>query len=204
MWRIGLKVLMFAGVLLTLTAMAAYLWRLAPLLPASGGTVCFAGKFDVPRPVHIQSFGYSQERGRFTQQSMEAMTAMRVRIKNPASTRVPDGARTQADSSYIISFHVEAVLAGGLRLSTAASCQWGNTWVDQIVPELACFIDCEGGSVSAWRKAGGNSLSVWFKPREHLRMVHGCGDSGNVFIGAATEALSFPVEPVAEHACTNL
>ena len=160
-----------------LVAAAASLWRLSPILPekdSKNAAVCFAGDFDPPHPVHLQSFGYDMRRGRFKQEQTASVKMMRVEIARPADepeTSKADGTRSK-DWSYILS--MEAVLADGERLSTSASCPWGDVWVDRINPLLACFIDCEGGSVSAWRQAGRNALTVRFEQREHLRM-HGCG-----------------------------
>jgi hypothetical protein len=188
-----------------LAAAAAWLWRLSPLLPEKDGgarTACFAGDFDPPRPVHLQSFGYDMRRGRFKQEKTAAITMMRIEIAGPSDERVTrktNGAQSE-DWYYILG--IEALLADGERLSTAASCPWGDGWFDRINPLLACFIDCEGGSVSAWRQAGRNALTVRFEQREHLRM-HGCGDAG-VHMGADNEPRSFPVERAPPKRCADL
>lgn len=196
-------VIVFA-VVVVLSTTAASLWRLSPLLPNKDDAVCFAGDFDPLRPIHLQSFGYDMRKGRFKQEETGAVTVMRVEIRRRADDGISRrGTAAQSDDWYY-TLRIEAELADGQRLSSAASCPWGDSWVDQANPQLACYIDCEGGSVSAWRQVGRNALSVRFEPRERLRMLRGCGDAGSVGMGADTEARSFTVERTRRERCASI
>ena len=52
------------------------------------------------------------------------------------------------------------------------------------MPAMSCYIDCDGGSVTVWRKFGRNALSVRFEAGERLKTGGSCGEGGAVFIGA--------------------
>ncbi len=92
--------------------------------------------------------------------------------------------------------------AGSERLSTGAICEWSDTFVDRIMPALSCYIDCDGGSVTVWRRLGRNGLSVRFEPGERLKTGGSCGEGGAVFIGAEREARSLPVDAL-PNPCKN-
>jgi len=177
-----------------LLAAAISLWRVSALLPDKDGGVCFAGDFDPPRPIHLQTFGYDMRRGHFKQEQTGAVAKMRVEIRRLADDGNASQATATQSNEWLYIFSTKTVLADGRLLTTGATCPWGDGWVDWINPQLACFIDCEGGGVSAWRQAGRDGLSVRFESGEHLRM-HGCGDAG-VHMGADSEARSFPLDRV--------
>jgi hypothetical protein len=90
-----------------------------------------------------------------------------------------------------------------MRKATSAICEWSDTFVDRIMPALSCYIDCDGGSVTVWRRPGRNGLSVRFEPGERLKIGGSCGEGGAVFMGAEREARSMPVQLVAPKQCTN-
>jgi hypothetical protein len=69
------------------------------------------------------------------------------------------------------------------------------------MPSLFCYIDCDGGSVTIWRRIGHDALTARFEPGERLKTGGGCGEGGAVFIGADREARSFPVELAAAERC---
>ena len=98
------------------------------------------------------------------------------------------------------SLRLDARLAGSELLSTSAICEWNDTFVDRIMPTLSCYIDCDGGSVTVWRRWGRNGLSLQFEPGERLKTGGSCGEGGAVFIGAETEARSLTV---ATQSCKN-
>ena len=92
------------------------------------------------------------------------------------------------------SLRLDAGLAGSERLSTAAICEWNDTFVDRIMPALSCYIDCDGGSVTVWRKIGRSAVTVKFEAGERLKTGGSCGGGGAVFMGAEREARSLPVQ----------
>ena len=85
-------------------------------------------------------------------------------------------------------------LANSERLTSAASCEWSDGFVSRLLPALSCYIDCDGGSVTVWRKIGRNALSVRFEAGERLRTGGSCGEGGSLFIGAEQSARSLPVD----------
>jgi len=50
------------------------------------------------------------------------------------------------------------------RPSTAAICEWNDTFIDRTMPALLCYIDCDGGSVTTWRRIGHDALTARFEP----------------------------------------
>jgi hypothetical protein len=67
-----------------------------------------------------------------------------------------------------------------------------------MLPPLFCYIDCDGGSVTVWRRIDQSALSARFEAGERLKTGGSCGSGGTTFIGAEKEARSFPVEAVAQ------
>lgn len=169
---------------------AAHHTRVAPLLPADGARVCFAAAYDPPRPVELTT-------ARRDAVSLAPVTSLRLALDLPVETesdRAHHFARTY-------NLTLDTRLGDGRALSTMAQCDWAGPWVGLIDPSLFCFIDCDGGTVSLWRVPGATSLSLYFEPRERLRMSDGCGSGPNVYIGADAEARSFPMAPVAVERC---
>jgi len=101
------------------------------------------------------------------------------------------------------SLRLHAGLANGERLSTTAICEWSAGFVERILTAMSCYIDCDGGSVTVWRKFGRNALSVRFEAGERLKTGGSCGEGGAVFIGAEREARDLPVELAPHPQCAN-
>jgi len=167
-------------------ALAIYLWRIEPLLPERGGTTCFAADYDPPRPIDLSS-------PRRDERSVGEVSAMRVEIHfPPAETPYRSG---DGGYDWRYSLRLDARLANGELLSTAATCEWHDIFVGRLMPDLSCYIDCDGGGVTIWRQLGRNGLTVRFEAGERLRTGGSCGGGGGrVFIGAEQEARSLPVE----------
>ena len=182
------KAAIAAAALLSALALALYLWRIEPFLPKRGGTTCFAANYDPPRPIDLSS-------PRRDERSVGNVSSMRLEIHFP-----PDEKPFRSDLGgydWRYSLRLDAGLANNKRLTSAATCEWRDSFISRIFPELSCYIDCDGGSVTVGRRFGRNALSVQFEPGERLRTGENCsGGSGRVFIGAEREARSLPVEAV--------
>jgi hypothetical protein len=89
------------------------------------------------------------------------------------------------------SLRLKAELAGGGRLSTAASCEFSDSFVDRMMPALSCYIDCDGGSVTIWRRIGQSALSARFEAKERLKTGNGCGSGGAIFHRRGARAAEF-------------
>jgi hypothetical protein len=100
-----------------------------------------------------------------------------------------------------ISLRLEADMTNGGRLSTAAICEAHDSFIDRMMPTQFCYIDCDGGSVTLWREFGRSALAVRFEAGERLKTGGSRGEGGAVFIGAESEARSFPAELGATERC---
>jgi hypothetical protein len=173
---------------LTFSAMvlALYLWRIEPFLPARSGTTCFAANYDPPRPIDLSS-------PRRDERSTGEVSSMHVEIQFPSDEKPFRSGLGGYDWRY--SLRLDGRLSNGERLQGAATCEWSEGFIGRILPTLSCYIDCDGGSATVWRKIGSNALSIRFEAGERLRMGESCGGSGGrVFIGAEKSARSLPVE----------
>ena len=182
------KAAIAAAALLSTLVLAICLWRIEPLLPERGGTTCFAANYDPPRPIDLSS-------PRRDERSVGEVSSMRVEIHFPPNEKPFRGGSGGYDWRY--SLRLDAGLANGEHLTSAATCEWSSGFVSRIIPAfaLSCYIDCDGGSVTVSRSFGRNALSVQFEPGERLRTGENCsGGSGRVFIGAEQETRSLPVE----------
>lgn len=180
------KTAIAATALLSTLALAIYLWRIEPFLPDRGGTTCFAANYDPPRPIDLSS-------PKRDERSVGDISSMRVEIHFPPTETPYRSELGGYDWRY--SLRLDAGLAKGERLSSTATCEWRDSFISRIMPELSCYIDCDGGSVTVGRKFGHNALAVQFEPGERLRTGENCsGGAGRVFIGAEQSARSLPVE----------
>jgi hypothetical protein len=171
---------------LSALVLALYLWRIEPFLPERGGTTCFAANYDPPRPIDLSS-------PKRDQLSIGDVSSMRIEIHFPPDEKPYRSGLGGYDWRY--SLRLDAGLTNSERLTSTATCEWRDIFINRIVPALSCYIDCDGGSVTVWRSIGRNALSVRFEAGERLRTGGSCGGSGSrVFIGAEQEARSLPVE----------
>lgn len=181
-----------AGIVSAL-ALALHLWRISPFLPERGGTTCFAADYDPSRPVDLSS-------PRRDKKSVGDVQSLQVQIHLPAGEK-PYRNGTGGGYDWRYSLRLQARLANSEFLSTSAICEAHDTFIDRVVPALSCYIDCDGGSVTVWRKFGENALSVRFEAGERLKAGGSCGEGGTVFIGAEREAREFPVG--VQQSCTE-
>lgn len=167
-------------------ALALYLWRIEPFLPERGSATCFAADYDPPRPIDLSS-------PRRDKKSTAEIKSMRLRISlSPDETPYRNGTGGGYDWRYTL--HLDARLTNDERLTSASICEWSEGAISHVMPALFCYIDCDGGSVSVFRKLGRNALSVWFEPGERLRTGQTCDGGGGVFIGAEKEWRRFAVQ----------
>ena len=189
------KAAISAAAILCALVLAIFLWRISPFLPERGGVTCFAADYSPPRPIDLSS-------PRRDRQSVGDLSAMRLEIYLSPDER-PFRNRQGGGYDWRYSLRLHAGLANGERLSTSAICEWSDGFVDRILPAMSCYIDCDGGSVTLWRKFGRSALSVRFEAGERLRTGGSCGEGGAVFIGAEREARSLPVELAPQQQCAN-
>src|SRR5262245_31012923 len=156
------KAAISAAAIFSVLALAIFLWRIEPLLPERGGTTCFAADYDPPRLIDLSS-------PRRDQKSVGEVKSIRLRISFPAGESPFRDERSGRGYDWRYSLRLEARLKNEELLSTSAICEWSDAAVSRIMPALFCYIDCDGGSVSVFRKIGQSALSAWFEPGERLR-----------------------------------
>lgn len=181
--------------ILSALALALYLWRIEPFLPERGGTTCFAADYAPPRPIDLSS-------PRRDQRSVGDVKSVQVEIHFPPNERPFHAGSTGSGYDWRYSLRLDARLTNSERLTSTAICEWTDAVVDRIMPALSCYIDCDGGSVTVWRRWGRNGLSVQLEPGERLKTGGSCGEGGTTFIGAEREARSLPVN-FAPQQCTK-
>jgi hypothetical protein len=179
------KVAISIAAILSALALALLLWRIEPLLPEAGGTTCFAANYAPPRQIDLSS-------PRRDKISIAEIKSMRLKLSlSPDEKPYSDGGGGGYDWRYAL--YLDARLTNGERRTSASICEWREGFVGHIIPALFCYIDCDGGSVTVFRKAGQNALSVWFEPGERLRTGQTCDGGGGVFMGAEKEWRRLPV-----------
>jgi hypothetical protein len=188
------KVAYTALAVLSVLVLAIWSWRLSPLLPERGGAICFAAGYDPPRPVDLSS-------PRLDHRSAGEVSAMRLEISLSPDERPFRDERSGRGYDWRYSLRLKAELADSSHLSTAASCEFRDSFVDRMMPALSCYIDCDGGSVTIWRRIGQSALSARIEAKERLKTGDGCGAGSTIFIGADREPRSFPAELVAAEQC---
>lgn len=189
------KAAISVAAIFSVLTLALYLWRIEPFLPVRGGATCFAGNYDPPRPIDLSS-------PRRDKKSTAEIKSLRLKISlSPDEKPYSDGRGGGYDWRYTL--HLDARLTNDERLTSASICEWSDGAVARIMPALFCYIDCDGGGVSVFRKAGQNALSVWFEPGERLRTGQTCDGGGGVFMGAETEWRRLPVEQTSPHFCAE-
>jgi hypothetical protein len=189
------KAAVSVAAILSVLALALYLWRIGPLLPTRGGTTCFTADYDPPRPIDLSS-------PRRDKKSVAEIKSLRLKISlSPDEKPYSDGRGGGYDWRY--SLHLDTRLTSGERLTSASICEWRDGAIARIVPALFCYIDCDGGGVTVFRKIGQNALSVWFEPGERLRTGQTCDGGGGVFMGAETEWRRLEVEQTSPHFCAE-
>ena len=181
------KAAIAAAALLFTLVLAIYLWRIEPFLPERGGTTCFAATYDPPRPVDLSS-------PKRDARSVGDVSSMRVEIHFPPTEKPYRSGPSGGGYDWRYSLRLDAKLANSQRLTSTAICEWHDSFIDLIMPALSCYIDCDGGSVTVWRRFGRNALTVQFDAGERLRTGGSCGEGGSVFMGAEKEARSLPIE----------
>jgi hypothetical protein len=182
------KAAISAAALLSALVLAIFLWRIEPFLPERGGTTCFAANYDPPRPIDLSS-------PRRDERSVGDVSSMRIEIYFPPAEKPYRSGPSDGGYDWRYSLRLDARLAGSERLTSEATCEWSEGFIGRIMPALSCYIDCDGGSVTVWRKIGRNALSVRFEAGERLRTGGSCGGTGGrVFIGAEQSARSLAVD----------
>lgn len=171
--------------------LAIFLWRIEPLLPARGGTACFAADYDPPRPIDLSS-------PRRDKKSSAEIRSLRLAISFPSDESPFRAEGRGYDWRYSLS--LDAHLTDGRRLSSGAICEWSNGLFGRSLPALLCYIECDGGSATVFRKIGQNALSVWFESGERLRTGQSCDGIGGLFMGAEQGWRQLPVTATR---CTN-
>jgi hypothetical protein len=179
-----------AAAIISAVILAICLWRIEPLLPARGGTTCFAANYDPPRPIDLSS-------PRRDKKSIDEVKSMRLKISLSPDEKPFRDERAGRGYDWRYSLRLDARLKDEELLSTSAICEWSDGSIDRIMPALFCYIDCDGGSVSVFRKIGQSALSLRFEAGERLKTGGSCGEGLPLFIGAEKETRSLPASAAA-------
>jgi hypothetical protein len=184
------KLAIAAAAIFSALALAIFFWRIEPLLPARGGTTCFAADYAPARPIDLSS-------PRRDTKSVGEVKSLRLKIWFPPDERPFRDEHAGRGYDWRYSLRLDARLKDEELLSTSAICEWSDGSADRILPALFCYIDCDGGSVTVFRKIGRNALSLWFEPGERLKTGGSCGGGGALFIGAEKEWRNLPASAAA-------
>ncbi|WP_027553881.1 hypothetical protein [Bradyrhizobium sp. Cp5.3] len=176
--------------------LALFLWRIEPLLPARGGTSCFAANYSPARPIDLSS-------PRGDQRSTGEVSAARLQIHFPPDEHPFRSGSPGLDYDWRYVLRLETRLANGELLTSKAICNRNDTFGDRIMPALFCDLDCDGGTITLWRKIGRDGLSARFEAGERLRTGGSCGQGLPLYIGADQEARSLPVEALPQQTCAE-
>ncbi|OKO77930.1 hypothetical protein AC629_31045 [Bradyrhizobium sp. NAS80.1] len=177
-------------------ALALFLWRIEPLLPARGGSTCFAADYSPARPVDLSS-------PRRDHRSIGEVSSTRLAIhflpgEHPFRSGTPG---LDYDWRYVLK--LEARLVNGELLTSEAFCNRSDTFGDRIMPALFCDIDCDGGTITLWRNIGRSGLTARFEAGERLRTGGSCGEGRPLYIGADQEARSLPADAAPQQTCAE-
>jgi hypothetical protein len=189
------RALRLAGLVLTavlavaiVTAVAA---RIEPLLPTEDRAACFAGTFDGTQTL---AFGLPRKA------SGEAATIVRLTLHLTRS-----GARSDPRNSYRFDrrydFMITADVRGHGQLRGGGQCDWTEDALSRVQPDLACFVDCDGGAITLWRMPLRRSLFVRWGAGDYLRMAS-CGDPGAI-LSAPGEGRTFQLQSVSLERCSQ-
>ncbi|OKO69356.1 hypothetical protein AC630_36970 [Bradyrhizobium sp. AS23.2] len=177
-------------------ALALFLWRIEPLLPARGGTTCFAADYSPARPVDLSS-------PRRDQRSIGEVSSTRLEIHFPPGEHPFRSGTPGLDYDWRYVLKLEARLVNGELLTSEAICNRSDTFGDRIMPALFCDIDCDGGTITLWRNIGRSGLTARFEAGERLRTGGSCGEGRPLYIGADQEARSLPVDAAPQPTCAK-
>ena len=136
--------------------------RIAPLLPAEGSSVCFAGDFDGTQALIV---GWPHQTRGFVHVTRLALGLDHPRDQTPYPGR---GSRYHFDWRYAFTLLMRTSEREDFRAD--GQCDW---------TQLSCFIDCDGGGVLLARRPAGQPCRF-----------RGSRTTGSEWLRAATAARS--------------
>lgn len=182
--------------LLTVTIVAlgclyAALARIEPLLPPERGSACFTGKF--AGELRLVRGRPHQERA-----DEEPVVALQLRLDRRGDQE-PHWDRAVGwgwDWQYDLT--LEVTTATRNYRGNGTQCNWSSNLLSHIVPDLGCYIDCDGGGISIRRVPGRAAMDVVWDIKSWLRMSS-CGGGGEI-LRAGSSSKRFRIEKTA---CAN-
>ena len=166
----------------------AALARIEPLLPPESGSACFAGTFTGELSL-VRGFPHEKHANE------KPVVAMQVRLdrrgdQEPHWDRaVGWGWDWQYDLSLVVTTPDRNYRGSG------AQCNWSSSLLSHIVPDLGCYIDCDGGGVAIRRVPGRAAIDVVWEHNSWLRMS-ACSGGGDI-LRAGNSSKTFRVERTA-------
>jgi hypothetical protein len=181
-------ILAIGTALVTVFAVLVMAAPIEPLLPPAGRAACFA-----TRPNELTKVALTD--GPTAKTSSEVVEQLFFRLERRAD-QMPQRVANGYSFDWLYDFSVTARLRGRGTLYGGGQCAWvadaGSHWQF----DLACFKDCEGGSLDLYRVPFSRSLIlIW----NYLRM-HGCGNPG-VTVRSAAMPTWFNLGAIPEQDC---
>jgi hypothetical protein len=167
--------------------------RIAPLLPAEGASVCYAGDFDGAQALTL---GWPKQAKGSVHVSKLALRLDYPKGQTPYSD---NNVGYGFDWRYEFTLLVKTV--EGRDFVAGGQCDWSKGIANLVEWELSCFIDCDGGGISFTRFPLSRGLTASWEPDRWLRMAS-CGDGGQI-LRAGARAESFALKRDASGDCSD-
>ena len=167
--------------------------RIAPLLPAEGSSVCFAGNFDGAQALTV---GWPHQT-----KGVVHVTSLALRLDHPKN-QTP---HRDNSSGYYFDWRYEFTLlvktGEGRDFLANGQCDWTNGSFNLVEWQISCFIDCDGGDITFTRFPVSRGLRTIWEPGHWLRMT-ACGE-GSEILRAEEGVKSFVLEKAAQETCSQ-
>lgn len=166
----------------------AALARIEPLLPPERGSTCFAGTFAGEK---------SLVRGFPNEKRADEVPVAAIQLR--LDRRGDQDPHWDRDVGWGWDWHYDLRLVVTTPERTyrgsGAQCNWSSGLLSHIVPDLGCYIDCDGGDIVVRRVPGSAAVDVVWDAKSWLRMS-ACGGGGEI-LRAGTSSKTFRVEQAA-------
>lgn len=168
--------------------------RIAPLLPARGVAVCFAGTFSGSQALAL---------GRPGSGGAVPVDSMVLRLDRRADQQPHRDPDTGRGYDWQYDFSLDVVMRDRGRFHGGGSCDWRDDAISRVQFDVGCSIDCDGGSISLIRVPGRSAVVARWSADGRLRLSpRGCGERGAVLSASGT-ARTFKLEQVPVECCTE-
>jgi hypothetical protein len=164
--RIIISMFAIVTTLMTVLAVLVLAAPIEPLLPPSGGSICYRSASNLSTEVVLLN-------GPKSKASSEVVEQLTLRLTREAD-QLPQRIANGYSFDWRYDFSATATLRGQRSLHGGGQCDWVDDTGSHWQFDLGCFRDCEGGSFALYRAPFGRSLVLAWN---YLRM-HGCGAPG--------------------------